>query len=67
MEQQPTLFDEIEIEEKREKEAKQQIKNEAIAEMFETMATGGTRREAMLKYFPTAFNYFESYIKGLLK
>ena len=43
------------------------IGKEAIAEMFETIATGDTSQEAMLKYFPTAFNYFENCIKGLLK
>ena len=45
----------------------QHLEDEAIAEMFETMATCGTRQEAMLKYFPSAFSYFENYIKGLLK
>lgn len=43
------------------------IGKEAIAEMFETIATGDTSQEAMLKYFPTAFNYFENYIKGASK
>ena len=45
----------------------QQLEKEAIAEMFETIATCGTRQEAMLKYFPSAFSYFENCIKGLLK
>lgn len=44
-----------------------QLEKEAVAEMFETLATGGVRKEAMQKYFPNAYKYFESYIKELLK
>ena len=44
-----------------------QLEKEAIAEMFETMATSGTREEAMEKYFPSAYRYFKSYIQELLK
>lgn len=44
-----------------------QLEKEVVAEMFETMATGGVRKEAMVKYFPTAYNYFENYMKDLLK
>ena len=44
-----------------------QLEKEAVAEMFETLATGGVRKEAMKKYFPNAYKYFESYIKELLK
>jgi len=42
------------------------LEKEAIAEMFETMATGGARKEAMMKYFPNAYKYFKDYVRGLL-
>ena len=44
----------------------QALEKEAIAEMFEAIASGGRREAAMRKYFPSAFAYFESVIKGLL-
>ena len=44
----------------------QALEKEAIAEMFEAIASGGKREAAMRKYFPSAFAYFESVIKGLL-
>ena len=43
------------------------LEKEAIAEMFEAIASGGDRRKAMEKYFPSAFKYFEDKIKELLK
>ncbi len=45
----------------------QPLEKEAIVEMFESLATGGKRKAAMQKYFPTAYKYFEQFIKELLK
>ena len=48
------------------KETPLRVEKEAVAEMFETIATGGARKEAMLKYFPNAYQYFENFVRGLL-
>ena len=42
------------------------LERECIAQMFEALADGGLRRDAMEKYFPNAFGYFESYLRSLL-
>lgn len=42
------------------------LENEAIAHMFECTMLGGERLTVFKKYFPTAYDYFITYIKTLL-
>ncbi len=44
----------------------QQIEKEAVAEMFEAIASGGERDATMEKYFPTAYSQFKDLIRSLL-
>ena len=42
------------------------LEDEAIAHMFECTMLGGERLAVFKKYFPTAYDYFITYLKTLL-